>query len=59
MIRITIKVKNDHCAFSEQFEEDKLLLDPDDPYLQSLIKKVVESFGQPCDEVTVKCKMDI
>lgn len=59
MIRITIKVKNDHCSFTEHFEEDTLILDPDNEYLQSLIKKVIEAFSQPVDEVTVKTKMDI
>lgn len=57
MIRITIKVSNDHCNFSESFEADEIHLSQDDPLLKSMITKVIESFNQPVDEVKVKCQM--
>lgn len=59
MIRITIKVKNDHCSFTEHFESETLYLDASDPYLQSMIEKTTKSFNQPIDEVIVKTRMEV
>lgn len=59
MIRITIKVKNDHCSYTENFESPTLLLDTQDPHLVSMIQKVTKAFNQPVDEVVVKTRMEV
>jgi len=59
MIRLTIKVKNDHCSFTEHFEVSSLLLDPNDVHLKSMIEKTIAGFNQPVDEVKVKTTMDV
>ncbi len=59
MIRITIKVKNDHCTYTEHFESPTLVLDTEDPHLVSMIQKVTTAFNQPVDEVVVKTKMEV
>lgn len=59
MIRITIKVSNDHCSMSEQFEAIELMLSVNDPSLKSMVEQVVQKFNQPVDEVIVKTKMEV
>jgi hypothetical protein len=59
MIYITIKVKNDHCSYTEHFESPTLNLDINDPHLQSMVEKVTKEFNQPIDEVIVKTKMEV
>lgn len=58
-VDITIKVKNDHCSFTEKFESPTILLDPSDEHLASMIEKTIKAFNQPVDEVTVKTKMEV
>ena len=57
MIKITIKVKNDHCTYTEHFESQTLMLSTEDPHLVSMIEKVTKAFNQPVDEVIVKTHM--
>ncbi len=57
MIRISIKVKNDHCHYTENFESESINLSTEDPYLVSMIEKVTKAFNQPVDEVIVKTHM--
>jgi len=59
MIQITIKVKNDHCSYTEHFESQSLVLDVSDPHLLSMIEKTTKAFNQPIDEVIVKTKMEV
>jgi len=59
MIKITIKVSNDHCAFTEHFETTQISLGTDDPQLNSMIEKVVAAFNQPVEDVVVKTKMEV
>jgi hypothetical protein len=59
MIRISIKVKNDHCSYTENFESPTLLLDVEDPHLVSMIEKVTKAFNQPVEEVKVKTIMEV
>ncbi len=57
MIKITIKVSNDHCSLSEHFESTTLLLDTSDGHLKSMIDSVIDKFNQPVEEVIVKTRM--
>lgn len=59
MIHITIKVKNDHCSYTEHFESPTLNLSRDDDHLLSMVEKTTKAFNQPIDEVIVKTKMEI
>ena len=59
MINITIKVKNDHCSFTEQFEASELMLSVNDPQLKRMIEQVIKQFNQEVDEVIVKTKMEV
>lgn len=59
MIRITIKVKNDHCTYTEHFESETLMLSTEDPHLVSMIEKVTKAFNQPVDEVRIKTSMEV
>lgn len=59
MISITIKVKNDHCSFTEHFEASELMLSIDDPSLKCMIEQVIKQFNQEVDEVIVKTKMEV
>lgn len=59
MIRITIKVKNDHCTYTEHFESEFLMLSTEDPHLVSMIEKVTKAFNQPVDEVRIKTSMEV
>lgn len=59
MIRITIKVKNDHCTYTEHFESETLVLSTEDPYLVSMIEKVTKGFNQPVDEVRIRTSMEV
>lgn len=59
MIRITIKVSNDHCSYTERFECDTLVLDSQDEHLASMIEKTVKAFNAPVDEVIVKTRMEV
>lgn len=58
MIRITIKVSNDHSSYSEHFEAEELFLSCSDPTLKAMIDSCMTSFGQLVDEVIVKTKME-
>lgn len=59
MIKITIKVKNDHCSYTENFESSSLVLDPHNEHLRSMIEKTMNAFNQPAEEVIVKTKMEV
>lgn len=59
MIKITIKVSNDHCSFTEHFETTQISLGNEDPQLTSMIEKAVSAFNQPVEDVIVKTKMEV
>lgn len=59
IVRITIKVSNDHCSFSESFERESLILDPDSQNLLEMVRLVKAKFNAPVEEVKVKCSMDL
>lgn len=59
MIRISIKVSNDHTSMTEKFETSHLILDTEDEHLKSMIQKVIKSFNQEVDEVIVKTRMEV
>lgn len=59
MIRISIKVCNDHMSMTEHFEAEEILLSSEDPLLKSMIDKVIQAFNQPVEEVIVKTKMEV
>ncbi|MES2875409.1 MAG: hypothetical protein V4708_16920 [Bacteroidota bacterium] len=59
MIRITVKVSNDHMSMTEHFETEFITLSSDDAQLKSMIEKVIKAFNQPVDEVIVKTKMEV
>lgn len=54
MIRIKIKVKNDHRSLAEDFEAEELNLQVSEEPLRGWIEKVIEDFGDPVDEVSIK-----
>lgn len=57
MIRITIKIKNDHRSLSEDFECDSIQLSRNSEQLHEWIKKMEQEFNQEIDEVIVKAKL--
>lgn len=57
MIRVKIKVKNDHRSLTEDFECSELLLSPDSEQIKIWIEKVTKDFKDPVEEVTVKSTM--
>lgn len=59
MIRITIKVSNDHCALTEHFECECITLSVEDEQLKSMIESVMDKFNQPVDEVIIKTRMEV
>jgi hypothetical protein len=59
LIRVKVKVKNDHRSLTEDFETDALVLGLDDPQLKGWVEQVLQAFGQPVDTVTIKTSMDI
>ena len=59
MIRIKIKVKNDHISLTESFERDTLMLSMDDEDLKSMVAVVLEKFNQPVEEIQVKTVMEL
>jgi hypothetical protein len=59
MIRIKIKVKNDHRHLTEDFEAHELLLSPDSEQIRFWVNKIIEDFKDPVDEVTVKTSMEL
>lgn len=59
MIRIKVKVKNDHRSLTEDFEADELNLSPSDPIIQKWVEKVLQAFNEPVDEVIIKTHMEI
>ncbi len=59
MIRITIKVSNDHCSLVENFEAECVTLSIDDEYFKSMIESVITKFNQPVDDVVVKTRMEV
>ncbi len=59
MIKIAITVKNDHCSYTEHYEQTVLLLDPDDELLKDMIEGTIKRFGQPVEDVKVKTKMEV
>lgn len=60
MIRLTIKVSNDHCSLTENYEcTFPFILDPASDELASMVEKTIKAFNQEVDEVVVKTKMEI
>jgi hypothetical protein len=60
MIKITIKVSNDHSSLTEHFEANELTLSVNDKTLRSMIDKVVQAFEPaPVDTVIVKTSMEV
>lgn len=59
MIRIKIKVKNDHISLTESFERDTLVLSMDDEDLKSMVAVVLEKFNQPVEDIQVKTVMEL
>lgn len=59
MIRVTIKVANDHRSLSESFETEELMLSCESSQLKEWAEKVVKDFGDPVEEVIVKTKMEL
>jgi len=59
MIRITIKVSNDHSSLTEHFETESIALGMDDEQLNSMIEKVTKAFNAPIEEVIVKTRMEV
>jgi len=59
MIKLKIKVKNDHCSLTEDFECETITLEMGDPYFKSMVESVIEKFNQPVDEVIVKTRMEV
>ncbi len=59
MIRISIKVSNDHRSLTESFEADTLILSQDSEQLQEWAAKVVKDFGDPVQDCVVKTRMEI
>lgn len=59
LIRVKVKVRNDQRCLTEDFETEELTLSPDDPQLAAWIEKVLTSFNEPVDTVTIKTSMDI
>lgn len=57
MIRVKIKVKNDHRSLTEDFECSELMLSQDSEQLKLWIEKVIKDFGDPVEDVTVKTTM--
>ena len=57
MIRVKIKVKNDHRSLTEDFECSELMLSQDSEQLKIWIEKVIKDFGDPVEDVTVKTTM--
>lgn len=59
MIRVKIKVQNDHRSLTEDFECAELILSPESEQLKLWIDKVIKDFGDPVEDVTVKTTMYI
>lgn len=59
MIRLKIKVSNDHSALTEHFECEDLLLSLDSTELQEMAQKVIKAFNAPVEEVKVTASMDL
>ena len=59
MIRIKIKVKNDHRSLSEDFECTELFLSPESDQIKDWCEKVIEDFKDPVEEVIVKTTMSM
>lgn len=59
MIRITIKVSNDHCSLVEHFEETYFFMCAEDPKFKQLVDSVIDKFDQPVDDVVVKARYEV
>ena len=59
MIRIKIKVKNDHRSLSEDFEAHTLELSQESEQIRFWVNKIIEDFKDPVDEVIVKTTMSL
>lgn len=58
MIRVKVKVKNDQCSLTEDFEFESINLDREDSHFKSVIEEVIKKFNQPVYEVVLKATMD-
>lgn len=59
LVRIKIKVKNDHRHLTEDFEAHEIVLSQDSEQIRFWINKIIEDFKDPVDEVTVKASMNL
>jgi hypothetical protein len=59
VIRISIKVSNDHQSLTEHFELEEILLSLDSPTVQELSKIVIDKFREPVEDVRIKATMDL
>lgn len=59
MIRIKIKVSNDHSSYTEHFEADEIFLSPVDVTLKAMIEKSISSFNQEVDTVKVTTSQEV
>ena len=57
IIRVKIKVKNDHRSITEDFEAAQLLLSDECETIRNWVEKVIKDFNEPVDEVTLKASM--
>lgn len=59
MIKIKITIKNDHRRMTEDFEADQILLSFDSPQIQEWVKKMMDEFKDPVDDVILKTTMTL
>lgn len=59
LIRVKVKVRNDHRSLTEDFETDELVLSMEDIQMKTWVEKVLASFNEPVDTVTIKTTMEI
>jgi hypothetical protein len=59
MIKIKITIKNDHRRMTEDFEVDQILLSFESPQIQEWVKKMMEEFKDPVDDVILKATMTL
>jgi len=59
MIKIKITIKNDHRRMTEDFETDQILLSFDSSQIQEWVKKMMDEFKDPVDDVILKATMTL
>ena len=59
LIRVKVKVRNDHRSLTEDFETEDLHLHMDDLQIQNWVQKVLQSFNEPVDTVTIKATVEL